>query len=424
MIPVLAASTQRNIGIVIAALAIGGFLVYWFFNWLQGREETGAELELAANRKPYMSDDELETKKLDLSLAAGLACLAIIGVALPLYWLGEPGRQEGREELNDVTFVNRGEELYAANCAQCHGTVDGPGGVVDFVLVDDNGIFVENVQWKAPSMATVLYRFSKEEVEYVLNFGRQNSPMPAWGAPGGGPLTSQQVEEVIDYMASEQIPLDEVRERVEAGLDPTARTLVLRDDPTLEGDEDAIDAAVEELLAEAETDPAVLGRLLFNNEADAGVYGCARCHTAGWSYDASEIAKTNPLVPEEVPGGGGFGPSLVGGATLRQFDDAEEQISFVEVGVIEGQAYGNFGQGDGGGQMPAFGLCVGDRISDERDSIVRNDFCEAVLIEADRADLTEEEFAALVEETLAEHGGSGILTTEQIAAIVAYERDL
>jgi mono/diheme cytochrome c family protein len=423
LITVLAASTQRNVGAVIAALAIGGFLVYWFFNWLQGRGETGAELELASNRKPYMSDDELETKKLDVSLAAGLACLAVIGISLPLYWLGEPGRHEGREELNDTISESRGEELYAANCAQCHGTVDGAGGLVDFVLVDDNGLFVENVQWKAPALNTLMYRFSKDEVTYVLNFGRQNSPMPAWGAPGGGPLTSQQVEEVIDYITLEQVPLAELREKVEAGLDDTARVLVLRANPDLEGDEAAIDAAVAQMLAAAEDDPTVLGELLFNNEADAGVYGCARCHTAGWSYDATDLSVDNPLVAPEVPGGGGFGPSLVGGATLRQFDTAEEQAGFIEVGVIEGQAYGNFGQGDGGGQMPAFGLCVGDRISDERDIIVRNDFCETVLIEGEE-DMTPEEFDAAVEAALAEHGGSGILTTEQIAAIVAYERGL
>ena len=33
-----------------------------------------------------------------------------------------------------------------------------------------------------------------DEVKFILNYGRPFSPMPAWGAPGGGPLTDQQLE--------------------------------------------------------------------------------------------------------------------------------------------------------------------------------------------------------------------------------------
>ena len=418
---ILAASTQRTIGLVLAAIAISGFILYWVFNWFQGRAETGSEVELAVNRKPYHSDDVLETKKLDSSLFAGLICLVVIGIALPLYWMGEPGRHEGLVEENDDVAVHRGEELYEERCATCHGTVSGPGGSVPYTLTDDNGLFLGNLNWKAPSLATVLYRYSVEEVEYVLNYGRPNTPMPAWGAPGGGPFTTQEIDEVIAYLAHEQVgTVEEMRQRVDDGLAATVRQQLTADDPGASpaseqlmtisrqltadnpgfaDDPDALDAAVAVALESIKADQTAYGELLFNNEGDNGVYGCARCHTPGWSYDADEVRSRegNMLISPEVPGGGGFGPNL--GETIRQFDTASDHETFVMLGSQNGVAYGNFGQGDGGGQMPAFGICVADRDAGERDFIARDGFC-------------------------GHRGGEGVLTEEQVAAVVAYEREV
>lgn len=159
--PVIAASTQRQIGYVIAGIVLLAMAVYWLFNWLEGRHETGAEIELAANRKEAMSDEEMETKRLDLSLTGGLVTLTIIALALPLYWLGEPGRQEGLVDFTDTQSVAQGSNLYEANCAQCHGSVNGDGGLAaDFSLVDTSGVFVEQVDWVAPSLGAVLDRFT------------------------------------------------------------------------------------------------------------------------------------------------------------------------------------------------------------------------------------------------------------------------
>lgn len=448
---ILAASTQRTVGLVLAAIAISGFILYWVFNWFQGRAETGSEVELAVNRKPYHSDDVLETKKLDSSLFAGLLCLVVIGVALPLYWMGEPGRHEGLVEENDEVAVHRGEHLYEERCASCHGTVSGPGGSVPYTLTDDNSLFLGNLDWKAPSLATVLYRYSVEEVEYILNYGRPNTPMPAWGAPGGGPFTTQEIDEVIAYLAHEQVEtVEEMRQRVDDGLAATVRQQLVADDPgagsasgqliiisqlliagnpgladdpgaldeavaevyragrhrnlkpfqePFQDDPDALDAAVAAALESIKADQVAYGELLFNNEGDNGVYGCARCHTPGWSYDADEVRSRegNTLISPEVPGGGGFGPNL--GETTRQFDTASDHEAFVTLGSQNGVAYGNFGQGDGGGQMPAFGVCVADRDAGERDFIARDGFCDR-------------------------RGGEGVLTEEQVAAIVAYEREV
>ena len=116
----LAASTQRTIGFVILAIVFVGYVVYLILNSRSARDEVGSEIELAPNRKPYLEDEELEGSKLDKSLLAGLAMLALIGVGLPLYWLGEPGRHQGLINDTDRVFadprrraVRRGRRLPA-----------------------------------------------------------------------------------------------------------------------------------------------------------------------------------------------------------------------------------------------------------------------------------------------------------------------
>ncbi len=435
----IAASAQRQIGYVIAGIVLLAMVIYWIFNWLDGRHETGAEVELAANRNINMTDEEMETKRLDLSLTGGLLTLTVIAIALPLYWLGEPGRHEGLIEFTDDQFVRQGEELFAENCAQCHGSANGEGGVAaDFAIVDGNGVYVDQVQWGAPSLAAVLDRFSYDEVKYILNYGRSNSPMPAWGAPGGGPMTDQQIDKVIAYLAHEQQSSEDIAKGVLDGLDGAALAKAQADNPDMYArqleladmvavasdnlsrlDADSADAAalqaeidtmleehgsiIDELAAlgadirtAADSDQIVMGELLFNNPASAGAYGCARCHSAGWSYSANDFP-TNPLIPPIVNGSGGFAPGLVG--VSDQFEDAADQASFITQGSKNGQAYGAFGQGDGGGQMPGFGACWA-----EDNAILPR-------IQSDRIEGHCE-------------GRSGILTTEQIEAIVAYERSL
>ncbi|MBA3778299.1 MAG: c-type cytochrome, partial [Chloroflexi bacterium] len=68
-------------------------------------------------------------------MVAFLVTLVIV-LFIPLYWfydLGVPAlagtsRLEKEKQAQLVTDVARGEELYLANCAQCHGA-QGQGGV-------------------------------------------------------------------------------------------------------------------------------------------------------------------------------------------------------------------------------------------------------------------------------------------------------
>jgi mono/diheme cytochrome c family protein len=387
------ANLYRNIGYVLATLLVIGFVVYWFLNYRKARPETGSEIELASNRKPYFEDEELETKKLDVTLGIGLATLAVIAVALPMYWLAEPGRMEGADDTFDNTFVHRGEELFNEFCSSCHAA-EGVGGVAAYTLTTDDGDFIANVEWNAPALNTVLLRYSREEVQFVIDYGRRNSPMPAWGLVGGGAMTEQQVQNVIDYLESIQLPEDEVRSQVTEGLVDAYVTLVTDDAAAEAGgelDEAALEALTEEATLEAEEHleentfdgnldgvwtTAEMGEALFNLEAFSGTYSCARCHTKGWSYGEPEQS-----------GRGFLGPNLTNGSTVAQFPTDQSHIAFIVEGSERGQPYGSGGVGSG--QMPGFGFNPN----------------------------AEEEGSKLAPEQF-------MLTIEQIEAIVEYERGL
>lgn len=315
-------STQRSFGLVIAVLVFVGFVVYLFINIRQSRAEVGSEIELAANRKPYFSDEELEGVKLDRSLTWGLALLVIAGISVPLYWLAEPGRQAGAVQEFDRIFTARGERNFASTadgglgCAGCHGP-NGVGGSAPHTLTAADGSYIDSVSWKAPALNTIYERYDREEVRWILNFGRPFSPMQAWGTPGGGPLTEQQVDNLLDYLESIQLSDDELATEVSELI--------------AAADETGLYSSPGEMLF----------NLGLNSDAAAGAYSCGRCHTPGWSYGQPEN-----------PGGGAYGPSLVGVSST--FSDKEQMIDFIASGTEEGQTYGNQGIGQGGGQMPGF----------------------------------------------------------------------
>jgi mono/diheme cytochrome c family protein len=360
-----------QIGWAIAGLLIIGFVVAIVINSRRARPEVGAELELAPNRKPYMSDEELEGKKLDRTLGAGLLLLAMISVAVPMYWLYEPARQTGAIENRHEEAVAFGLEVYEvkAKCAECHGP-KGVGGAKETPILNEKGEFVGTYTWQAPALNTVLYRYSREEVKFILNYGRQNTPMPAWGAPGGGALTDQQLDNVITYLESIQLPAEEVRASVDKEIKKVC----------------APDAAGHCTIPDP-GDPqgrtyTTLGQALFNlgqwDGFAGGAFSCARCHTKGWSYGEPQQA-----------GGGALGPNLTNGRERALFESAESQADFVAKGSELGKRFGR--DGNGSGQMPGFGINPNAEDTKVPTTMTANQV---------------------------------MLTDAQIAAIVGYERDL
>jgi mono/diheme cytochrome c family protein len=236
--------------------------------------------------------------------------LVVVAVGLPLYWLGEPGRQAGAVKMFDEDAAGRGFQLFQlANapgghnighfgCAQCHGP-KGEGALAPYLLADPLHPDAPPVpvQWKAPALDTVLKRFSAEEVNTIITYGRPNTPMPPWGVAGGGAMNEQQVTDLVAYIKSIQISDEEAMARnAQYGTD---------------------------------------GKALFDNN-------CGRCHTKGWSIDMPDVA-----------GGGALGPSLVDGSTVRQFPNIKDHLAFITDGSDYQKPYGV--RGIGTGRMPMFG---------------------------------------------------------------------
>ena len=56
--------------------------------------------------------------------------------------------------------------------------------------------------------------------------------MPAWGLPGGGPMTEQQIHQLVVYLRSIQLDPDETKKQVESGIRDGARRIVISGNPT------------------------------------------------------------------------------------------------------------------------------------------------------------------------------------------------
>ncbi|MDA9275737.1 c-type cytochrome [Acidimicrobiia bacterium] len=189
---------NSSIFITLLSLAIVGALAYFAAVGFRG---SGKNEEVPPNLTKYKSDDELETKHLDKSLSWAVLVASLLTIMIPLYYLGEDSRQESFvEEFEDVS-VERGHHLYEEfGCGNCHG-VDGGGGAASYVE-KRSGV---KVTWAAPAINNVFYRYDDSEVKYWLIYGRANSPMPAWGLEGGGPMNDGQLEDLIDYLHSFQV---------------------------------------------------------------------------------------------------------------------------------------------------------------------------------------------------------------------------
>lgn len=204
----------------ITLIAFGIIAALAFFT-AAGFRGSGKVNDYAPNLSKYRADDDLETKTLDRTLTVAVLLASILTIMIPLYYLGEQERQEGFVEEFDEVSVERGEHLYEEfGCGNCHG-VDGSGGAASYVE-KRSGI---NVTWTAPAINNVFYRYDDEEVRYWLIYGRANSPMPAWGLKGGGPMNDGQLDDLIEYMHHFQITQESELRTIEMNINSSLSRL-------------------------------------------------------------------------------------------------------------------------------------------------------------------------------------------------------
>lgn len=315
MNPVVLASTQAKLGVAFVVILILGWAVFLFLSVSKSGEAPGDEAATAPNRRPYFDDEKMEGPRLESAQKAAVGLLLVIVFGMPIYWLKEPGRQTNAVKGFDERAAHRGFVLFQPAdsaipegnighfaCGGCHGA-EGEGGVTTYTMTGDDGQ-PRQVKWQVPPLNTVLTRFSEAEVTNVIVYGRANTPMPAWGVAGGGPMNDQQVQDLVAYLKKIQLSKKEqqkvyAQQFKDLGLD-------------------------------------------FTSGADLFDQFCSRCHTKGWSF--GEPAS---------PGSGAFGPNLTNGSTLLQFPDIEDHLEFVTIGSDYEKPYG--ARGNGSGRMPGFG---------------------------------------------------------------------
>ena len=181
--------------------------------------------EVAPNLKPGITDQEIETKRLEGGQKAAIAFSAFLAISIPLYFLGETGRQENFVQEFDEAAIERGAHIVEEfRCFDCHGP-EGVGGTARYVE-KRSGV---TVQWAVPSLNDVLLRYDEDEVNFWVTYGRGNTPMPAWGLAGGGPLNELQVESVVEYLKSIQISQNETLAEIEPGIEAQLERLETAD---------------------------------------------------------------------------------------------------------------------------------------------------------------------------------------------------
>ena len=139
-------------------------------------------------------------------LATSVVVLFVIGYYF--YELGLPGgltqsRLIAEDDHQYVISVERGYNIYRANCARCHGA-NGEGGIGP-VLNDQAKLFVHLNEAYLENVLQVGGR-------YVC--GNPKSLMPIWSNTGSppGPLTYKQVEDLIEFIRAPSDQEFEVRD--------------------------------------------------------------------------------------------------------------------------------------------------------------------------------------------------------------------
>ena len=386
-------------GWVIAVTLIGMVLLALYLGWRILSLRRNPSQKGPENLTTFLPDEDLEGPRLERVLGWSLIFVMVSALALPVYFVFEPGRQDRLLEDFDEKAVERGATLFANDqseaydptrsllCANCHG-VDGGGGFAPYVLQPELDIcdIKENqanpdvpeclpvsAPWQAPPLDTVLLRFDEEQVFNIITYGRAGTPMPAWGvASGKGVLNTQSINDLVAYIESIQFTADAAKQRSTKALDSYKNVWAKNADAeakeavALQKTADDAKASgksvddIAKLQADADEQKQVAASAAawsaqVNQMSEGEILfrlNCARCHTKGASYyDPNNIK----LPAQSPPGSGAFGPNLTNGSTLIQFPNEagrQEQVNWVTLGVPANELYGQ--RGISSGRMPHF----------------------------------------------------------------------
>jgi mono/diheme cytochrome c family protein len=115
---------------------------------------------------------------------AGVVVLSLLVLAFPLYRATESSHRAEAQAQEDHALVTGGHHLFELNCSSCHGTQG------------------EGVSAPALNSQQFLTGVTDEQIHGIVAGGVPGSAMPAWLSDYGGPLTDQEIQEVVTYLRS------------------------------------------------------------------------------------------------------------------------------------------------------------------------------------------------------------------------------
>jgi mono/diheme cytochrome c family protein len=190
-----------GLGSVVLTIAIGVFLVWVGYVVINSRRRTRPSEKPGPNQEFFMDNAGLENDRLTRVLTAAVVAAGVLAIVMPIYFVNETNRQEAAAEEVREEYLHFGAEWWEKfECTACHGP-DGGGGGADIVEPRSGLVAI----WSAPSINDVFYRYDESEIRHWIVNGRAGSPMPASGLDGGGAMTVQEIDQVIDYLRSLQI---------------------------------------------------------------------------------------------------------------------------------------------------------------------------------------------------------------------------
>src|SRR5664279_461422 len=118
------------------------------------------------------------SRHITLALILTVAILALFQI----YILREPDRITGVEAQDKTIATTAGELLFQQNCTLCHGN-DGEGTEGRPALNDKK--FLDST--------------SDDRIFSIIGSGVPNTEMPAWGQSHGGPLTDENITNLVSF---------------------------------------------------------------------------------------------------------------------------------------------------------------------------------------------------------------------------------
>jgi len=129
----------------------------------------------------HTEDPDLE-RSTNRWMAWGIVFLVLFVLAFPVYRILQPAKLADAQAALNESLAGEGEEIFNANCAQCHGG-EATGGIAPAL---NSKQFLESV--------------SDRQMHQLISTGVPGTLMAAYSVDFGGNLTQQQITSVVVYL--------------------------------------------------------------------------------------------------------------------------------------------------------------------------------------------------------------------------------